>query len=406
MAAHTREFFSWGKASTVAPLPFERQTLIVVKLKGVFMLYRPYGKTGKRISVISAGGMRFRDCADSAGIERAAQILVHAYRKGINYFDTAPYYCGDRSEEIVGTALKELPPNQVYVSTKCTAASGADLRRSLEKSLQRLGLDRIHFFHIWCLIRPEEWAERTAGGAIEAAFRAKEEGLIEHVVASTHMNGDDTAQLIEKGVFEGLTIGYNAINFPFRQKAVEAAEKAGLGLVIMNPLAGGLIPQNGRRFDFIRSPHDPDVVTAALRFLVSQSAITSALVGFSCEEEVDHAVDALTGFEPYDAAFIERMKKRIESHFDQLCTGCGYCLPCPQNIPIPKYMDSYNHLILDGRDQAVLDRLKWHWDLGASGSSDCVACGQCETACTQHLPIVQRLQRIAALPDAPAPEEP
>jgi predicted aldo/keto reductase-like oxidoreductase len=370
------------------------------------MLYRPYGKTGKQISVISAGGMRFKGHTTPADIENSAQVLVHAYRKGINYFDTAPYYCGDRSEEIVGAALKHIPRGRVFVSTKCGASTTDGIRRSLEKSLQRIGVDRINFFHIWCLIRPEEWDERKNAGAIDAAFRAKEEGLVDHVVVSTHMNGDDTARLIERNIFEGVTLGYNAINFPFRQKGVDAAGQAGIGLVIMNPLAGGLIPQNGRRFDFIRSPHDPDIVTAALRFLISQPAITSALVGFSCEEEVDHAVEALTGFEPYAAAFIERMKKKIESEFDQLCTGCGYCLPCPRNIPIPKYMDSFNHLILDGRGQAILDRLKWHWDLSPADAAFCEACGQCEAACTQHLPIIERLKQISVLQGAASAEEP
>ncbi len=369
------------------------------------MLYRAYGKTGKSISVISAGGMRFKGHSTPSDLEESAHILVHAHQLGVNYFDTAPYYCGDRSEEIVGLALQEIPPNSAYVSTKCSASSGDELRQSLERSLKRLGLSRVSFFHIWCLIRPADWEARKQGGALAAALRAREEGLIEHLVVSSHMSGKENARLIEEGVFEGITLGYNAINFPYREEALKAAEAAGMGLVVMNPLAGGLIPQHGRRFDFIRNVNDPDIVTAALRFLISQSAITSALVGFSCTEEVDHAVDALTGFTPYEAPFIEKMKSQIQDAFNLLCTGCGYCLPCPQNIPIPQYMDSYNYGTLGGHLNLALDRLKWHWDLPASGAGACVACGQCEAACTQHLPIIERLKQIAALQDAPTAEK-
>ena len=151
------------------------------------MLYRPYGKTGKQISVISAGTMRFATPVTPRVMEESAAVLLRAYEKGINYFDTAPLYCDDRSEEITGLAIRQMKPGTFHVSTKCNAADADGLRRGLERSLQRIGVDRIQFFHIWCLLRPEEWEERKRGGAVAAALRAKEEGLIEHLVFSSHM---------------------------------------------------------------------------------------------------------------------------------------------------------------------------------------------------------------------------
>jgi uncharacterized protein len=358
------------------------------------MLYRLYGKTGKQISVLSAGTMRFKTPMTPRGMEESAEILLHAHAKGVNYFDTAPFYCDDKSEEITGLAVRQMKPGTFYVSTKSQAANGDELRRMLERSLTRIGVPRIHFFHIWCLIRPEEWTERKKGGAVAAALRAKEEGLIEHLVFSTHMTGEETARVITEGVFEGVTLGYSAINFPYRRRGVEAAGAAGLGVVTMNPLGGGLIPRHAKRFDFIRGPNDPDVVTAALRFNLSHPAITSALVGFGSRDEVDGAVRALDGFTPYDAAFVDSIKRHIEDRFNGLCTGCGYCLPCPQGVPIPKYMDAYNMMLLgDGRNDLLM-RLKWHWDIPAAGAGECNACGHCETACTQSLPIIERLAEI------------
>ena len=95
------------------------------------------------------------------------------------------------------------------------------------------------------------------------------------------MLGDEFKQVLAEGHFEGVTLGYCAINFPFRQAAVDAAGGRGLGVVTMNPLGGGLIPQQRRAAGFLRRPEDRSVVEAAIRFNISQPAITAALVGFT-----------------------------------------------------------------------------------------------------------------------------
>ena len=358
------------------------------------MLYKEYGSTGKKISVISFGGMRFPNPDD---VEGSAELVLYAHNKGVNYFDTAPGYCKDKSEDIIGAAVRQMPPGSFYVSTKCGSPSGDEVRKSIERSLQRLGLDRIHFFHIWCVLTPEAWEERKRGGAVEAALRAKEEGLVEHVVWSTHMRGNEIAAVIREGIFEGVTLGYNAINFPFREEGVRAAGEARIGVVTMNPLGGGLIPRHAERFDFIRGPDDPDVVTAALRFNISHPEITSALVGFSTREQIDAACAAVEDFQPYPPEHLDRVRRRITENFNELCTGCGYCMPCPSGVDIPKLMDAYNFMLLEQNRQAALNRLRWHWGLRPEAATACTECGRCEKLCTQHLPIIQRLKEIAAL---------
>jgi uncharacterized protein len=354
------------------------------------MLYKAYGSTGKKISAVSFGAMRFDNPTD---IDANADIVLHAYRQGINYFDTAPYYCDDQSEDIVGAAARQMKPGTFYLSTKCSSSSGDELRKSLERSLQRLGAQRIDVFHIWCVLQPEQWRQRKSGGAVAAALKAKEEGLISHVAISSHMAGEDIAEVLAEGVVEGVTLGYSAINFPYRQKALDAAGKAKVGVVAMNPLAGGLIAWNAERFDFLKAADDADVVSAAIRFVISQPAITSALVGFTTKAHVDQAVAGMANFKPYAAAHMEAVKRRIESSFDGLCTGCGYCLPCPQGVEIPKLMDAYNHKILKG--EPLADRLRWHWDLTPAAAEACTGCGACLEKCTQHLPIVERLKEMA-----------
>ncbi len=361
------------------------------------MWTKPYGKTGKDVTAISFGGMRFSDPED---IDAMAQIVFYAYERGINYFDTAPGYCKDKSEEIIGAAVKQMKPETFYTATKCMAADGDKLRKSLEQSLERLGVERINFFHIWCILTLEDWKERLAGGAVDAALNAKEEGLIEHLAISTHLPGDELSQVLKEGPFEGVTLGYCAVNFPYREEALTVARDLNIGVVTMNPLGGGVIPQNPERFAFLKGPDDKSVVQAALRFNVSNPAITSALVGFSSKEHVDEAIEAIEDFQPYDEKRIDAIRSRVVESFDGLCTGCQYCLPCPEDLAIPKLMDAYNMKILgNDQDQETINRLKWHWSMKPDAAGACSLCGECEDRCTQHLPIRERMQHIASLKD-------
>jgi hypothetical protein len=358
------------------------------------MWKKSYGKTGKEISVIGFGGMRFAKPED---LDLSAAIVHHAHARGINYFDTAPYYCDDRSEIICGHAFKTMPRDSYYVSTKCGVTEGPKLRESLERSLTRLNVDHIDFFHIWCLLRPEQLQQRILGGAIAAAQKAKEEGLIRHLVVSAHMDGGDISGILDSGLFEGITLGYNAINFPYREAGVASASRQGLGVVTMNPLGGGVIPANAERLAFLMAPGDKSIIESALRFNISNPAITSALVGFSTIAEVDQAIDAVQNFTPYPAEHIQQIKEQLTRSFDGICTGCGYCLPCPASIEIPKLMDVYNQRILGCDDPTLRSRLKDHWSISPDMAAACMDCGACESSCTQHLPIMERLKGIAAL---------
>jgi hypothetical protein len=358
------------------------------------MLYRTFGKTGKDISLISFGGMRFPNHQDLDG---SAELLLHAHSQGINYFDTAPVYCADRSEDIFGHALSQLPRESFYLSSKSGRAKGSDFRKSLERSLERLKTDRIDFFYVWHLMNPADWESRKQEGAIEAALKAKEEGLIGHLCCSSHMEGEGLAKVLKENLFEGVLLGYNALNFPYRRAAVEQAGRQGIGVVTMNPLGGGLIPQNPERFSFLKTDESDSVVSAALRFNLSHPDITTALVGFATLDEVDQAVAALDNFTPENQDYLQLLTPNIEKEFDQLCTGCGYCLPCPVDIPIPKFMDVYNQVILThGEPDAAMNRFRMHWGLTADQAKACTLCGACEERCTQHLPIIERLKALAS----------
>jgi len=355
---------------------------------------KPYGKTGKRVSVIGYGGMRFRKSGDAWDLDACADLVKLAHERGVNYFDTAPGYCEDQSEAIMGLAFKEMK-GDFYVSTKSSEKSGDALRRQLERSLTRLGRSRITFFHIWCVLTLDDYRVRMAkGGPVEAARRAKDEGLIEHLVFSTHCTGEEIETIVGEGAFEGVTVGYNVLNFPFRQRGLAAAHARGLGVATMNPLGGGMIPQNADYFDFIRGPGDATVVEAALRFNAAHREISTVLAGMGSREEVLGNVAIGETLRENTPQAVEAIKSKLSGSLNELCTGCRYCEYCPQEIEVSKFMQAYNKKMIQNVD-AAKGEMKWHWRLPLEKAEACIACGECENRCTQHLPIIERLKEMA-----------
>lgn len=364
------------------------------------MLYKEYGKTGKKVSAIAFGGMRFKEDEYKDGdLTRCAQIVKRASDLGINYFDTAPGYCHDMSEKILGTAFQEMKRDSFYVSTKCglwNAKTADEARKRVEMSLKNLNVSQIDFYHLWCLKNMEDYNEfMKPNGIYEGVRKAFEEGLIGHVCFSTHMNSTDIRQVVQTGLFDGVTLGYNAINFAFRQEGIHAAYENGLGVLTMNPLGGGMIPNSPDYFSFLKQGQD-SIVVAALKFIISQQQVTAALCGFSSEKELEENVLAAESLYRVDENYLEKMSYHLTKELNKLCTLCGYCDGCPKNIPIPKLMSSYNHYIFSGgKDKAVLDYMKGHWAMTNEVAGECINCGKCEKLCTQKLPIMERLNQIA-----------
>ena len=360
------------------------------------MIYREYGKTGKKVSMLGFGGMRFKNVDDT---ETCVAMMLDAAQAGVNYFDTAPGYMGTRSEQVFGEAFKEFQKRGIsfYSATKTFKASEDSIRRELDEQLRRLNVDHIDFYHVWCITTLEDWEGRKKKNVIKAFQKLKQEGLIKHICVSSHLIGDQIRELLMEGVFEGVLFGYSAYNFNIRAAAFDAIRRHKLGCVVMNPLGGGIIPQNPGVFDFVRTREEETVVEGALRFIFSHDEICTALVGFGNREEVSQAVKAVQGYSKIPAGEMTRMREHIKDSFRDLCTGCRYCDECPEGIPIPKLMDAYNHKLLYGKEQELLDRLSWHWSISKNLADRCVECGLCEELCTQHLPIMSRLREIASI---------
>ena len=359
------------------------------------MIYKKYGTTGIELSRIGFGGMRFEN---QDNVDECAALIKAAYDSGITYFDTAPAY--GKSEDLFGVAFKEMKKTRqqrpFYIATKTAKENPTQVRNDLENSLKRMDVDYIDFYHMWCIITPDVYQRRKMNGVLKEFEKLKEEGLIKHICISTHMTGSEIENMLKDYPFDGLLLGYSAMNFSYREIGVHAAAELNRGVVVMNPLGGGIIPDNPDLFQFVCTQDGETAVEGALRFLLNDSRITTLLVGFGNMQHLKDAIRAVEGFQSIEQNKIEKIRNNLTAFFDELCTGCSYCDDCPEGIPVPKLMDGYNHLMLKKDVKTMTDRLFWHW--GIKRASDyvdrCVECGQCEEACTQKLPIITRLKDI------------
>ena len=358
------------------------------------MLYRDYGQTGKKVSLLGFGGMRFSNVDDH---EACVKMMITAAEGGVNYFDTAPAYFDIRSETVFGKAFAEMLKRNLpyYCATKTFASTPDAVRKEVEAQLKRMDIPAIDFYHIWCITSLQNWQERKSNGVIDVFKQLKSEGLIKHICISSHLIDDEIKVLLNEGIFEGVLFGYSAYNFQTRQAAFDVIRSRSLGAVVMNPLGGGVIPNNPDRFAFINRPGE-STVTSALRFLWDHKDISSTLVGYNNEEQVKETLKAFDNYVPRTEAELASVKSLAQASLEGICTGCNYCDGCPEGVQIPRFMDAYNQKILQKKDDAFVARLRMHWQIDRSLAGNCSACGKCESDCTQHINIIERLKEIAS----------
>jgi len=250
----------------------------------------------------------------------------------------------------------------------------------------------------------------TAPGSIyDGLLRAKQDGLIGHICASIHTDSADLKEIADDGKAEVILLGYNALNFTHRLDGIQACHDAGVGTIIMNPLSGGLIPQLGDQFGFLKRDPKESIAHAALRFVIGTPGVSAALPGIADIPMLEDCVAALDGGVPtLTEEDFTQIGSHLKSEFNTLCTSCSYCDRCPAEVPIVPLLGSYNQYLLGGTPKDVFtiyligrtpeDEFtgELDWTKPAKDAAKCTACGLCEPLCTQKLPIVERLREIAS----------
>jgi uncharacterized protein len=366
------------------------------------MSYRTMGATGVRLSSLGFGCMRL-PMKDERTVDRdkAIPMLMRGYELGVNYFDTGKWYCAQDSEGTLGEALRAMDRRKVFVSTKYAQEkpTAADIRQKFETSLALLGLEYVDFYHLWG-ISWEFFQTKIdiKGGPLKEFLALKEQGLARHLSFSFHSDAAEIPRLVDTGIFESMLCQYNLLDRRCEEGIAYAASR-GLGVVIMGPVGGGRLDSSS---DVIARmlPGSDNVSTPelALRFVLSNPSVTVALSGMSAMEHVEQNVATASRGSWLSADEEQRIRLTAEQNqkfMDLYCTGCKYCMPCPQEVNIPRIFEAMNHARIWGLHDTAKKMYREigsnQWVTGKKADA-CIECGECEEKCPQKIPIIEQLK--------------
>jgi predicted aldo/keto reductase-like oxidoreductase len=379
------------------------------------MQYRRFGKTNIMLSSLGYGTNKFKISSPNCDrdIADATELIKEAIAQGVNYIDVANTYSKGCAEKIVKQALSGVD-DDVHLTIKVPNYGSISVDETYRKvcdSLENMGKRRASFFVAWDIKSYEEFQGLIKKGKLyDGALRAQKDGLIDHICCSIHAEPADALKIIESGLFEGITISYSVLNHTIMQPILEKADELDIGIVTMNSLGGGLIPQNPEFFHFIKLENDEAVSMGALRFSYAHHQIACMLSGMATIGELKENIQAVASEK---ASLGQGRIEAVSIGFTKLpgfCTGCGYCHGCPEGIDTAVLMQAYNQIYFTSdkpryyrSNKKLLENINICQKLMQQFSflpettiNPCKQCGVCEKKCTQSIPIIERLKNLYA----------
>ena len=363
------------------------------------MHYRPLGKTGIDISIVSLGCMGFVD-------DESAHATVQAgLDGGINYYETCRGYA--HSERRLGEGLGSRR-GEIMISTKSYPESvdglsvGDTMRKRLEEQLRRLNTDHVDFYHAWHATTEEDYANAIGpGGWLEAARKARDEGLIGHIGITTHAGPELVERMIDDGCWEVITLQYGLAVSATRPMVAKAHAK-GMGVIVIGAMAGGMLAYPSALLREVFGADDQ--AAGALRYALSDPGVSSVASGMVWADEVRancRAVDAMADHLSidYQRQVDDRLAALLESEdLAELkrywCDGCGRCIAvCDKLVDPWSLLRAYDVAMLGGRPRDVSGLVAGcERVLGR-----CPECGRCADICPRGIDIPKHLERTARL---------
>ena len=364
------------------------------------MQYATLGKTGLKVSRLGFGCMRL-PMASKGKVDRdkAIPMLHRAVELGINYFDTAVMYCGGDSQRVLGEAMEDIR-DEVILSTKNHHYDKDDKDgwwKNLEDSLERLRTDCIDVYNFHGM-NYEKFERAVTGedGLYQEVLKAKEQGLIQHICHSFHGSLESLKKCIDTGLFESVTLQYNLLNQDLEQGIAYAAEHE-MGVTVMGPVGGGRLgyPSDRARELVGDVKSTPDL---ALRCVLSNENVTIALSGMSTMQQLEENVETVSRAGELTQEDQDRIKEAVEERkklAGLYCTGCNYCMPCPEGVDIPANFEILNLERVFGLTEEARSR----YESLTGKAALCRLCGKCIEPCPQDLDIPARLAEAVEVLD-------
>ncbi len=379
------------------------------------MKYRKFGKLDMNVSALGFGTMRL-PTAGSTNLgnrlsqdiveDEAIKIIRYAIDHGVNYVDSAYAYHGGNSEVVTGKALMDGYREKVLLATKSPVwliKNPEDFDRLLDEQLGKLQTDHIDFYLLHA-INGGSWKDIILRhNILERAEAAKKAGKIKYLGFSFHGESKDFTEIIDgydKWDFCQIQFNYMDIENQAGLSGLKYAASKGLGVVIMEPLLGGRLANPPKDIKAVLDESGTGRTPAywAFEWLWNQPEVSVILSGMSnlqqVEENLVSADNSGVGlFGPKDLDVIDRVRQKYKERAAIPCTGCSYCMPCPNNVNIPRNFELYNDSMIH-EDVAGSRIIYSTFFSEPARASACIRCRICEDKCPQKILISEWMPKV------------